>query len=190
MPKTTHVEAVHIQWITQTGTAEVRTIRRSAVALSATTRGMLYAYGFGWGGGFKDYQNFHGRKVARTVSWGSPEVTAKITTLEDLPAVSPDFFDAAAKGGDPQPLRTELIDEVSLRKNRLPAEPTAGYRFRRIARRQLTTEILVDRERKVREFGPIVSENSGINEAGRLRIQAMRFTPFLQNAHQPRSFRR
>lgn len=173
---------VNIQWITQTGTAEVRNIRRSGVALSATTGELLYAYGFGWGGGFKDYQNFHGRKVARTVSWGSPEVTAKITTLEDLPAVSPDFFDAAAKGGDPQPLRTELIDEVSLRKNLLPAEPTAWPPLQDGSLAgNVTTEIVVDREGKVREFGPIVSENSGINEAGRLRIQAMRFTPFLQN---------
>lgn len=45
----------------------------------------------------------------------------------------------------------------------------------------VTTEIVVDREGKVREFGPIVSENSAINEAGRQRILAMRFKPFLVN---------
>ncbi len=127
--KTAEVKAmmgqINIQWITPTGTTEVRNIRRSGVALNASTGELLYAYGFGWGGGFKDYQNFHGRKVARTVSDGSPEVTAKVMTLEDLAPVSPDFFDTAAKDGDPQPLQTELIDEVSLRKNLMPTEPVA-----------------------------------------------------------------
>jgi hypothetical protein len=36
--------------------------------------------------------------VARTVSVGSPEVTAKVTTLEDLRDVPPGFFDAEATG--------------------------------------------------------------------------------------------
>jgi hypothetical protein len=174
------MDQINIQWITPTGTAEVRNIRRSGVALNANTGELLYAYGFGWGGGFKDYQNFHGRKVARNVSWGSPEVTAKVTTLEDL-AVSADFFDAA-KDGDPQPLQTELIDEVSLRKNLLPAEPVIWPPLQDGALEgNVTTEIVVDREGKVREMDSIVSENSAINDAGRQRILALRFKPFLQN---------
>ena len=173
---------VNIDWITNTGTAEVRNIKRSGVALRESTGELLYAYGFGWGGGFKDYQNFHGRMVAHTVSWGSPEVTAKVTTLEDLPAVSPDFFDAAAKDGDPQPLQTELIDEVSLRKNLLAAEPVAWPPLQDgPLEGNVTTEIVVDREGKVREMESIISENNGIRDAGRERIQAMRFKPFLQN---------
>lgn len=184
--KTAEVKAmmgqINIQWITPTGTTEVRNIRRSGVALNASTGELLYAYGFGWGGGFKDYQNFHGRKVARTVSHGSPEVTAKVMTLEDLAPVSPDFFDTAAKDGDPQPLQTELIDEVSLRKNLMPTEPVAWPPLQDGSLEgNVTTEIVVDREGKVREFGPIVSENNGIRDAGRQRILAMRFKPFLQN---------
>jgi hypothetical protein len=173
---------VNIQWVTPTGTAEVRNIRRSGVALNASTGELLYAYGFGWGGGFKDYQNFHGRKVARTVSHGSPEVTARVMTLEDLAPVSPDFFDTAAKDGDPQPLQTELIDEISLRKNLVPAEPVAWRPLQDGSLEgNVTTEIVVDREGKVRELGTIVSENNGINDAGRERILALRFKPFLQN---------
>jgi hypothetical protein len=172
---------INISWITPTGTAEVRNIKRSGVALRESTGQLLYAYGFGWGGDFKDYQDFHGRMVARTVSWGEPEVTAKVTTLEDLAAASLDFFDAGAKGGD-QPLQTELIDEVSLRKNLMAAEPIPWPPLQDGSLEgNVTTEIVVDREGKVREFGPIVSENSGINDAGRQRILAMRFTPFLQN---------
>jgi Gram-negative bacterial TonB protein C-terminal len=172
---------VNIDWITNTGTAEVRNIQRSGVALRESTGQLLYAHGFGWGGDFKDSQSFHGRMVARTVSWGSPEVTAKVTTLEDL-AVSPDFFDAAAKDGDPQPLQTELIDEGSLRKNLLPAEPIAWPPLQDgPLEGNVTTEIVVDREGKVREMESIISENNGIRDAGRERIQAMRFKPFLQN---------
>ena len=90
--KTAEVKAmmgqINIQRITP-GTTEVRNIRRSGVALNASTGELLYAYGFGWGGEFKDYQNFHGRKVARTVSHESPEVTAEVMTLEDLAPVFP-----------------------------------------------------------------------------------------------------
>ena len=45
----------------------------------------------------------------------------------------------------------------------------------------VTTEIIVDREGRVREFGSIISENNAILDAGRQRIQAMHFKPFLQN---------
>jgi len=173
---------VNIDWITNTGTPEVHNIMRSGVALRESTGQLLYAYGFGWGGNFKDSQSFHGRMVARTVSWGSPEVTAKVTTVEDLGSVAAEFFDADAKAGDPPPLQTELIDEVSLRKNLLSSEPVAWPPLQDGSLEgNVTTEIVVDREGKVREFGPIVSENSGINDAGRQRILAMRFKPFLQN---------
>jgi hypothetical protein len=173
---------INIQWITPTGTSEVRNIRRSGVALSANTGELLYAYGFGWGGEFKDYQEFQGRMIAHTVSWGSPEVTAKVTALEDMPAEPPDFFDAAAKGGDPLPLQIELIDETSLRQNLLPSERIAWPPLQDGSLEgNVTTEIVVDREGKVRELGPIVSENNGIVDAGRQRILAMKFKPFLRD---------
>jgi hypothetical protein len=173
---------INIDWITNTGTAEVHNIRRSWVALNGTTGDLLYAGGFGWGGEFKDYQSFHGRIVARTVNVGSPQVTAKIFTLEDLGDVPNGFFDASAQGGDLHPLQTLLIDEISLRKNLQPAEPAPWPPLQDgPLEGNVTTEILVDREGKVREFGVFVSENSAINEAGRQRILAMQFKPFLQD---------
>ena len=173
---------INIQWITSTGTAQVRNIRRSGVALKQDDGRLLYAYGFGWGGDFKDAQNFHGRMVARTVSWGSPEVTAKVTTLEDLGAVSADFFAPGAKGGDSQPLQTLLLDETSLRKNLVSAEPAAWPPLQDgPLEGNITTDAVVDRKGKVREVASIVSENSAINGAGRQQIMAMRFQPFLQN---------
>jgi hypothetical protein len=173
---------INIDWVTNTGTAEVHNIMRCSVALSGMTGDLLYADGFGWGGEFRDYQSFHSRMIARTVNVGTPQITAKVVILEDLGDVPPGLFNAAAQGGDSHPLQTLLIDETSLRKNLLPADsapwpalqdgPLEG---------NITTEILVDREGKIREFGSIVSENSAINDAGRQRILAMQFKPFLQD---------
>jgi hypothetical protein len=120
--------------------------------------------------------------IARTVNVGSPQVTAKVTILEDLGDVPAGFFDTGAAGGDPLPLRTVLVDETTLRKNLLPEEPIAWPPLQDGALAgNVTTNVVVDREGKVRELGSIVSENSGINEAGRQRILAMRFKPFVVN---------
>ncbi|HEY6304353.1 MAG TPA: hypothetical protein VIX14_14955 [Terriglobales bacterium] len=112
----------HINWTTASGTADAKNILRSSVALQESTGLLLYA-GFGWGGEVKDYGSFHGRVIARTVNVGDPQVTAKVTTLEDLGEVQAGLFDATAKGGDPQPLQTLWLDETSLRKNLQPTEP-------------------------------------------------------------------
>ncbi len=45
----------------------------------------------------------------------------------------------------------------------------------------LTTEVSIDRTGAVREIGPIVSDNSSLNDEARRRIAAMRFTPFVEN---------
>lgn len=81
----------NINWTTTSGTAEVKNILRSYVALHDGTGLLLYAGGFGWGGEFKDYGSFHGRMIARTVNVGDPQVTAKVTMLEDLGNAPEDF---------------------------------------------------------------------------------------------------
>jgi hypothetical protein len=170
----------NIDWITATGTAEVRNILRSYVALRDSTGLLLYAGGFGWGGEFKDYADFHGRMVARTVKVGTPQVTAKVTMLEDLGEPPAGCFDADAKGGDPQPLRTVLLDEPSLRKNLLPMQPASWPPLKDGSLEgNVTTIIIVDREGKVREIRGVVSENSVVNETGKQAVAAMRFKPFL-----------
>jgi len=172
----------NLTWEVQTGTAEVPNISRSWVALDNNTGLLLYAGGLGWGAEFKDYADFHGRRVAHTVNVGSPQVTAKVTTLEDLGDVPANFFDASANGGDTERIDTVLIDETSLRKNLVPAPalswppiqdgPLEGH---------ITTDVVVDREGKIREIGPLVSDNPGLSEAARQALEAMRFTPFLAN---------
>ncbi len=170
----------NLTWETPSGTAEVPNILRSWVALQNNTGLLLYAGGIGWGGEFKDYANFHGRMVARTVNVGTPQVTAKVTTLEDLKDVPKELFDVTAIGGDSQPFQTVLIDETSLRKNLVPSEPVSWPPLQDgPLEGHVTTIVVIDREGKVREIEPVISDNPGVNEAAERAIAAMRFTPFL-----------
>jgi hypothetical protein len=170
----------NLSWTTPSGTAEIHNILRSSVALQNSTGLLLYAGGLGWGGEFKDYADFHGRMVARTVGVGTPQVTAKITTLEDLGEIPAGFFDTAAKGGDSQILQTVLMDETSLRRNLLPMEPLSWPPLQDGSLEgNVTTQIVVDREGKVREIGTLISENSGVNDAGMHAVVTLRFKPFL-----------
>ena len=170
----------NLSWTTPSGTAEVHNILRSWVALANSTGLLRYAGGIGWGGEFKDYADFHGRMVARTVNVGTPQVTAKITTLEDLGTIPPGFFDTSAPAGDPSPLYTMLMDETSLRRNLLSMEPTKWPSIQDgPLEGNVTTEVIVDRGGKVRDVGTMVSENAAVNEAGRNAILALHFKPFL-----------
>ena len=170
----------NVNWITNTGTAEVHNIQRSWVALRNSTGLLLYAGGLGWGGEFKDYSDFHGRKVPRKVSEGSPEVTARVVTLEDLGSTPPNFFDAKGPGGDALPLQTTPIDETTLRNNLLSMDPPTWPALREgPLRGNFTTWIVVDRNGKVRDIGVTVAENQGVYEAGKRAVQSMRFKPFV-----------
>ncbi len=170
----------NLNWITPSGTPEAHNILRSWVALQNSTGLLLYAGGLGWGAEFKDYADYHGRMIARTVNVGSPPVTAKVKTLEDLGMIPAGFFDTTGTGGDAQHLRTVLIDETSLRRNLLPIEPVPWPPLQDgPLEGNVTSEIVIDREGKVRQIGTLVSENSGVNEAGKQAIAAMRFKPFL-----------
>jgi hypothetical protein len=72
----------------------------AGISVAASTGLLEGGSGLGWSGYCKDYKSFHGLMVARTVSVGSPEVTAKVTTLEDLRDIPPGFFDAEPTGGN------------------------------------------------------------------------------------------
>jgi len=169
-----------IEWTATTGTPEVQNVQRFTVALQPNTGLLLYTYGFGWGAEFKDYRDFHGRMVPQTVNVGSPQVTARIATLEDLGEVPSGFFDSEAKDGDPKSLETEVIDEPTLRKNLLPMESVSWPTIQDGSLEgNVTGWIVVDRAGNVREIDGIVSENSVVDEAGREAIMKMRFKPFL-----------
>lgn len=172
----------HYSWTIESTDGNVRTTEGAGVAITDNTGLLAYGSGLGWDGEFKDFQNFHGRMVPRTVSNGTPEVTAKVTTLEDLRDIPPGFFDAGAVGSDMPLLRTALVEETSLRKNLLAMEspvwpPLQDGPLEGAA----TTEIVVDRTGQVREIGSVVANNQGVYDVARKTFAAMRFTPYLEN---------
>jgi len=172
----------NIEWVANTGTLEVHNIQRYSVALHQDNGLLFYTYGFGWGAEFKDYASFHGRMVARTVNVGTPQVTAKVVTLEDLHDVPTGFFDVSETAGASQPLQTESIDEVSLRKNLLQTSAVVWPSVQEgPLEGNVTTWIIIDTKGKVREIDGIVSENSAMNQAGKDAVMRMQFTRFLVN---------
>ena len=174
--------STYLSWIMISTNESVEKGMGAGIAITDNTGLLMDGYGLGWGGAYKDYKSFHNRQVARTVSVGSPEVTAKVSTLEDLRDIPPGLFDAAANGSDAPLLRTIVVDEPTLRKNLVSTDalewpalkdgPLEGA---------VTTEIVVDRAGKVRETGSIVSDNPGLSETAGKAIAAMRFKPYLQD---------
>jgi hypothetical protein len=120
--------------------------------------------------------------VARTVSVGSPEVTAKVTTLEDLRDIPPGLFDPESTGDDAALLHTVVVEETLLRKNLLPSEPVEWPALKDgPLEGGITTEVVIDRNGKVRELGSILSDNPGLSETAGRAIGSMQFSPYLQN---------
>ena len=152
-------------------------------ALSIDNKGLIqFGGGLGWSGGYRDYKSFHNRMVARTVTSGGIEVTAKVAILEDLANLAPDFFDATAAGGDPTPLKTIRVEEPTLRKNLLPVDPVVWPALKDgPLEGVVTTSIVVDRSGNIRELGSILSDNPGLSESAGRAIGAMRFKPYLQD---------
>jgi hypothetical protein len=174
--------STHFSWIMMSTDGTVQSGMGAGIAVTDSTGLLFYGSGLGWSGLYHDYKSFHGRMVARTVSVGSPEVTAKITTLEDLREVPSGFFDAGTNAGDSQTLRTILVEETSLRKNLLPMEPVAWPALKDgPLEGTATTTITVDRTGKVRQIESIVTNNPGVKDAASAAITAMRFKPYLEN---------
>jgi len=150
-------------------------------AISDATGLEFYGSDVGWSGLYHDYADFHGRMVAHTVSGGgTPEVTAKVTVLEDLGTTPTGFFDAQAPGGDSARLRTKIVPELDLRKNLLPMDaavwpPLADGPLDGVS----VAEVVIDREGKVRSVGGIVTDNPGLKDTVTGFIRGMRFQPYL-----------
>jgi hypothetical protein len=171
----------YITWMIPSSDGTAQSLMGASVALTDSSGLLFYGGGSGWGGLFHDFADFHGRLAARTVAVGSPEVTARVTVLEDLQD-SPALFDTSAGGGDPQVLETQLLDERTLRRNLLSTNEPAWPPLKDgPLEGAVTTEIVVDRTGKVRDLGTLVSSNPGVNDTARAQIEAMRFRPFEQN---------
>jgi hypothetical protein len=96
--------------------------------------------------------------------------------------VPAEFFNAQATGADANPIETVMVDELSLRKHLLEPSPITWPTIQNGPQQGvLTTNLVVDREGKVREIGTIVSDNPALSDVARKAISAMRFTPYLVN---------
>jgi hypothetical protein len=171
----------YFSWMMMSTDGTVQKGMGGGVAITDSTGLLMDGYGFGWGAGYRNYKSFHGRMVARTVNVGSPEVTAKVATLEDLGIVPPGFFDTQVTGGDSPLLQTLVVDEISLRKNLLPAEPVVWSPIKDgPLQGVISTEVVIDRAGKVREIGTIVSDNPALSETFGKTTAALQFKPYLQ----------
>jgi hypothetical protein len=174
--------STYYSWTMMSSDGNVEKGIGAGLAITDSTGLLFYGGALGWGGLYKDYKSFHGRMVGQTVSVGSPEVTAKITTLEDLRDIPFGLFDAEASGSDIPLLRTVVVEETTLRKNLLPTKAVAWPVLQDgPLQGAVTTEIVVDRSGRVREVGTIVSDNPGLSEAAGKAIAAMQFRPYLQD---------
>jgi hypothetical protein len=173
--------SVHVSWEMMSSDGKIEKAMGAGIDVDGRTGLLSYGGALGWGGGYKDYQNFHGRMVARKVSGGSPEVTARVTILEDLKDIPNGLFDIPT-GEKGDLLHTIVIPEGELRKNLQPGAPVDWPALRDgPLDGAVTTEVVVDRVGRVREVGTIVSDNPGLSETAGKFISAMQFKPYLQN---------
>lgn len=173
--------STYFSWIMTSTDGTVQSGMGAGISITDSTGLIFYGGGLGWGGLYKDYKSFHGRMVGRTVSSGSPEATAKITTLEDLKDIPSGFFDVAS-GSDETLIHTAVVEETSLRKNLQPRESAVWPPLKDgPLEGAATTKITVDRTGKVREIGTIVANNPAVDDAARSHAAAMQFKPYLEN---------
>lgn len=178
----TRFGSTYYSWMTMSGDGKVEKGMGATIAVTDSTGLLFYGGDLGWGALFKDYRYFHGRMVALTVTHGTPEVTASVTTLEELRDTPPGLFDAAAKGGDVPLLKTVIVKEKVLRKNLQTMNPAVWPPLKDgPLEGVMTTSIAVDRAGRVREIGPIVTDNNAMSDAARKIIATMQFSPYLKN---------
>jgi hypothetical protein len=174
---------MNVNWDAVNGSGDAQTNAKGYIAVNSQTDQLFYCGGLGWGALYKNFQDFHGRTIARIVSSGHIEVTAKVTTLEDLDTPPPGFFDTNAPGGDPQPIETVVLDENELRKNLLPDakpfvwSPVADGPFEGV----VWTEIVLDRTGNVRDMIPPIADNPRIKDAADQGFRSMHFQPIMRN---------
>jgi len=172
----------YYSWMTMSGDGNVEKGMGATIAVTDKTGLLFYGGDLGWHALFRDYQYFRGRMVAMTVTHGTPEVTARVTTFEELHDPTPGLFDADARGGDVPLLQTVLAREKVLRKRLLSMGPIVWPPLKDgPLEGVMTTSIAVDRAGRVREIGTIVTDNNAMSDAARKIVATMQFAPYLQN---------
>jgi hypothetical protein len=188
------LDTTYFSWMEFSSNGATTKAMGAGLALTNNSGLLAHGSGFGWDFLSRDYSSFHNIFAARTItaSGGSdPEVTAKITILEDLGSVSPNLFDTTQQGSDPNPIQTLTVDEPALRKGLRDMPPPTWPALKDgPLEGAITTTVLVDRDGKVHDPGYMVSDNPGISDAARNYISSMQFQPYLFNGRPVQAFSR
>jgi hypothetical protein len=179
--KKTLMGSTYLDW--DNATPENTHPAREDVALTDSTGLLFYDGGLGWGAEFKDYKGFHGREVARTIASGDPEVTAKIVLLEDLPAESADWFNAAPNATATPVIATVVVDDTPIGPDLVgkTAEPQWPAVTNTPLKGVVWAELDLDRAGKIREPFMVISDNLAINDAARSYFAGLQFKPTLRD---------
>ena len=170
---------VYYTWMIMSSNGAIQKGLGATVAINSKSGLLLYAGGNAWGGAYSNYENFHGRMVARAVEWSIAKAT--VTSLTDLKNAPSDLFSTSGAAEGRQ-LNVLVIDERALRANMQSVDPSSWPPVKDgPLEGALTAQIVVDRNGQVREVGTIVTDNGGLSEAARQEISSLHFTPFLQN---------
>ncbi|WP_035352132.1 hypothetical protein [Edaphobacter aggregans] len=196
--KTAEVHSIlgttHFSWMEFSSNGDTTKAMGAGITINDNSGLLAHGGGFDWDFQNKSYSAFHSLLIARIVSasgGSDPEVTATITTLEDLNPVAQDIFDTTQPGSDPNPLRTVPIDEATLRKKLLPTAPPIWPTLKDGPLEGVTTTtVVVDRNGQVHDIGFMVSDNPGTNAAAHDYIASIRFEPFLLNREPVQAYSR
>ncbi len=171
----------HVSWVVMGTDGTVS--KGIGAGLDLAPNGVTFASGIGYDAGLSELTDFHGRYIARKVTsgGGGAEVTARVTSLEDLNESPSRLLDPGPNPSDPI-LETAVVDEIAVRKNLLPQEVSGWPTLEQgPLEGVLLAEVVIDREGKIRDMGSLLSDNPGLSDAARDRIRRMRFKPYLVN---------
>lgn len=162
------------------------------IAITQGTNLLFYDGGLGWGALFKDYSDFHGRMVPRTVASGSPEVTAKVDDLEDLRKVTDGWFEApqTATGGQ-APLRFAAVGQTNLAKDVVGGPSALTWPDIPNTRMDgvIWTDLVLDRGGHIREPFSTISDNPALNGFMHDYLAKLQFKPVLLNGQPTQTVR-
>jgi hypothetical protein len=157
----------------------------ASVAISRATGLFTYGGDIDWDVALHDFADFHGRQIARRLtaqSQGGPQLTAKVTSLEDLSPADGRLFKIRKATPLRNQLRVVVVPEPELRKLALdtPAPhwpdlatgPTSGA---------MVMRVVVDREGNVRSVDDFFSDNPALQQAAQEQIMHWRFRPYLDH---------
>ena len=170
----------NFQWPIDPAIDDQRMTNKAYVQFEMSTGLMNYTGGPDWNGEYKDFQDFHGKPIARQVS--VDEAVGKVAILEDLVPPPAGFFDAAKPGGDAHPIETIVLDTDDLRKN-LVAEPQFAWpdMLDGPFEGEVFTSLIFDQSGKVRHMGYTVADNEGVRAAAIKGFQTLTFKPFIRD---------